>query len=171
MCIIYTCCYFPNFSFFNFIRGIYESAPFPRICPSRRGNRHVIFYCMWLQLIIFLEGLSSSLLPMCPYQFNLFCLRNVDISHTLASSRMTWFLTWSFLVLPLIHRTSSFPPQASCSRISFWPPNNQLHMFLFALIKLSAASMVVDVTLCSSIWNEYLPQLPECCYCIQFIIP
>ena len=36
---------------------------------------------------------------------NLFCLRNVDIWHTLASFRMTWFLTWSFLVLPLIHRS------------------------------------------------------------------
>ena len=39
------------------------------------------------------------------HKFNRFCLRNVDIWHTLASSCMLWFLTWSFLVLPLIHRS------------------------------------------------------------------
>ena len=54
--------------------------------------------------IIFLDRLSPSLLPICPYQLNRFCLRNVDIWHTLASSCIIWFLTWSFLVLPLIHR-------------------------------------------------------------------
>ena len=47
----------------------------------------------------------SSLLLICPYRFNRFCLRNVGIWHTLASSCMLWFLTWSFLVLPLIHRS------------------------------------------------------------------
>ena len=36
--------------------------------------------------IIFLERLSSSLLLVCPYQCNRFCLRNVGIWHTLASS-------------------------------------------------------------------------------------
>ena len=55
--------------------------------------------------IIFLDKLSSSLLLICPYRFNRFCLRNVDIWHTLASSCMIWFLTWSVLVLPLIHRS------------------------------------------------------------------
>ena len=55
--------------------------------------------------IIFLDRLSSSLLLICPYQFNRFCLRNVDIWHTLASSGIIWFLTWSFLVLLLIHRS------------------------------------------------------------------
>ena len=53
----------------------------------------------------FLDKLSSSLLLICPYKFNRFCLRNVDIWHTLASSCVIWFLTWSFLVLPLIHRS------------------------------------------------------------------
>ena len=43
---------------------------------------------------------TSSLL-----QCILFCLRKVDIWHTLAFSCMTCFLTWSFLVAVLIHRT------------------------------------------------------------------
>ena len=55
--------------------------------------------------IIFLYMLSSSLLLTCPYQCNRFCFRNVDIWHTLASSCIVLFLTWSFLVLPLIHRS------------------------------------------------------------------
>ena len=53
--------------------------------------------------IIFLDMLSSSLLLTCPYQCNRFCLRNVDIWHTFATSCIIWFLTWPFLVLPLIH--------------------------------------------------------------------
>ena len=55
--------------------------------------------------IIFLDKLSSSLLLICPYKCNRFILRNVHIWHTLPSSCMIWFLTWSFLVLPLIHRS------------------------------------------------------------------
>ncbi len=55
--------------------------------------------------IIVLDKLSSSLLLICTYKYNRFCLRNVDIWHTLASSCMLWFLTRSFLVLPLIHRS------------------------------------------------------------------
>ena len=67
--------------------------------------------------IIFLDlKLSSSLLLICPYKFNRFCLRNVDIWHTLASSCMIWFLTWSFLVLPLIHR--SILISATCNLFS-----------------------------------------------------
>ena len=50
--------------------------------------------------IIRVERLSSSYLRMCPYQFNIFCLRNVYVWHTLAPSSMTWFLTWFFLVSP-----------------------------------------------------------------------
>ena len=53
--------------------------------------------------IIFLDRLSSSLLLTWPYQCSRFCLRNVDIWHTLASSCIIVFLTWSFLVLPLIN--------------------------------------------------------------------
>ena len=53
----------------------------------------------------FLERLFSSLLSMCTYQFNFFCSRNVEIWHTLASSCVTWFLTWSFLVLHLIRHS------------------------------------------------------------------
>ena len=66
--------------------------------------------------IIFLDKLSSSLLLICPYKFNRFCLRNVDIWHTLASSCMIWFLTWSFLVLPIIHR--SILISATCNLLS-----------------------------------------------------
>ena len=73
--------------------------------------------------IIFLDMLFSSLLLTCPYQCNHFCLRNVDIWHTLASSCIIWFLTWSFLVLPLIHR--SILISATCDL--FW------YFFLTAL--------------------------------------
>ena len=66
--------------------------------------------------ITFLDRLSASLLLTCPYQFNRFCLRNVDIWHTLASSCILWFLTWSFLVLPLIHR--SILISATCNLFS-----------------------------------------------------
>ena len=45
-----------------------------------------------------------------------FCLRNVDIWHTLASTCILWFLTWSFLVLPLIHR--SILISATCNLFS-----------------------------------------------------
>ena len=60
--------------------------------------------------------MSSSLLLTFPYQCNRFSLRNVNIWHTLASSCILWFLTWSFLVLPLIHR--SILISASCNLFS-----------------------------------------------------
>ena len=66
--------------------------------------------------IVFLDRLSSSLLLICPYKCNRFCLRNVDIWHNLASSFMIRFLTWSFLVLPLIHR--SIIISATCNLFS-----------------------------------------------------
>ena len=66
--------------------------------------------------IIFLDKLSSSLLLICPYKLNRFCLRNVDIGHTVASSCMIWFLTWSFLVLHVIHR--SILISATCNLFS-----------------------------------------------------
>ena len=53
--------------------------------------------------IIYIDRLSSSLLLTWLYQCSRFCLRNVDIWYTLASSCSILFLTWSFLVLPLIH--------------------------------------------------------------------
>ena len=55
--------------------------------------------------IRFLERLSTSLLLIRPYQVNICCIINVDIWHTLASYCTTWFLTWSFAVLPIIHRS------------------------------------------------------------------
>ena len=70
-----------------------------------RLGRPLLHYPGTTMSIIFLDKLSSSLLLICPYKFNRFCLRNVDIWDTLASSCMIWFLTWSFLVLPLIHRS------------------------------------------------------------------
>ena len=81
----------------------------------RLGRPLLLFPGMTMS-IIFLDKLSSSLLLICPYIFNRFCLRNVDIWHTLASSCMLWFLTWSFLVLPLIHR--SILISATCNLVS-----------------------------------------------------
>ena len=69
--------------------------------------------------IIFVDKLSSSLLLICPYKFNRFCLRNVDIWHTLASSCVIWFQIWYFLVLPLSIVASSFLLHAICSSLSF----------------------------------------------------
>ena len=80
---------------FYIVSGVVNPPPSRPSSSSRPRYNHVH---------IFLERLSSSLL-MCPYQFNLFCPRNFDICHTLASSCMTWFLTWYFLILPLIHRS------------------------------------------------------------------
>ena len=81
-----------------------------------RLGRPVLLFPGTTMSLIFLERLTSSLLMMYPYLFNIVCLRNVDIWHTLASSCMTWFLTWSFLVLPLIHR--SILISATCNLLS-----------------------------------------------------
>ena len=70
---------------------IFHIFPVLSIHPCR-GHSLLHFPCTTMS-IIFLERLSSSLLLMCPCQFNLFCLRNVDIWHTLASSSMIYFLT------------------------------------------------------------------------------
>ena len=51
-----------------------------------RLGRPLILFPGTTVSIIFLERLSSSLLMMCPYQFNRFYLRNIDIWHTLAPS-------------------------------------------------------------------------------------
>ena len=82
--------------------------------------------------IIVLGKLSYSLLLTCPYQCNRFCLRNVDIWHTLASSCIVLFLTWSFLVLPLIHR--SILISATCNLFSsfFLTAQHSAHMSLLA---------------------------------------
>ena len=66
--------------------------------------------------IICLDKLSSYRLLACPYQCNHFCLRNVKNWHPLASSCIVLFLTWSFLVLPLIHRSSLI--SATCNLFS-----------------------------------------------------
>ena len=83
-----------------------------------RLGRPLLLFPGTTMSIIFLERLSSSLLLICSYQFSLLCLRNVDIWHTLASSCMMWFLTLSFLVLPLIHR--SILISATCNLFSFF---------------------------------------------------
>ncbi len=67
----------------------------------------------------FFDMLSSSLLLICPYQLNSFCLRNVDIWHPLASSCMIWFLHGPFWSYPLSIVASSFLLHAICSRLSF----------------------------------------------------
>ena len=63
-------------------------------------GRPLLLFPVTTMSIIFLDRLSSSLLLTWPSRFR---LRNVDIWHTLASSCIIVFLTWSFLVLPLIH--------------------------------------------------------------------
>ena len=49
--------------------------------------------------IICLDMLSSSLLLICPYEFNRFCFRNVVVWHTLVYSCIIWFLACSFMAL------------------------------------------------------------------------
>ena len=85
-----------------------------------RLGRPLLLFPGTTMSIIFLDKLSSSLLMICPYTFNRFCLRNVDIWHTLASSCVIWFQIWYFLVLPLISIVaSSFLLHAICSSLSF----------------------------------------------------
>ena len=75
------------------------------VCPSQ-SRWPLLLFSGTTMPIIFLDRLSSSVLLTCPpYQCNRFCLKNVDIWHTLASSCIVLFLAWSFLVLPLIHRS------------------------------------------------------------------
>ena len=81
-----------------------------------RLGRPLLLFTGTTMSIIFLDKLSFYLLLICPYRFNRFCLRNVDIWHTLTSSCMLWFLTLSFLVLPLIHR--SILISATCNLFS-----------------------------------------------------
>ena len=77
--------------------GVVELSPSRQPSPSSLPRYNHVHH--------FLGRLSSSLLLICPYQFNIFCPRNVDIWHTVVCSCMTWFLTWSFLRSPLIHRS------------------------------------------------------------------
>ena len=81
-----------------------------------RLGRPLLLFPGTTKFIVFLDKLSSSLLLICPNKCNRFCLRNVDIWHTLASSCMLWFLTWYFLVLPLLHR--SILISATCNLFS-----------------------------------------------------
>ena len=98
----------------------------------RRLGHSLLFFLGTAMSIIFLDRLASSLLLICPYQFNRFCLMDVDIWHTLASSSIIWYLTWSFLFYHLFIVASSFLLHAICSRLSFKPPNTLLHISLLA---------------------------------------
>ena len=116
-------CRFAHFpSFFSVHVDTYAAVSLYFLISSRllsihlRLGRPLLLFPGTTMSIIFLDMLSSSLLLICPYQFNRFCLRNVDIGHTLASSCMIWVLTWSFLVLPLIHR--SILISATCNLFS-----------------------------------------------------
>ena len=84
--------------FCHIFPGVVEPSPSRQPSPSSlpHYNMHVHRFSL---------DVASSLILMWPCQFNIFCLRNVDIWPTLASSCMTWFLTWSFLRSPLIHRS------------------------------------------------------------------
>ena len=78
--------------------------------PSSLPRHNHVYHCSW-------DAVSSSLLLMYPYQFNRFCLRTVDMfANIKASSFVFWFLTWSFLVLPLIYR--SILISATCNLFS-----------------------------------------------------
>ena len=69
--------------------------------------------------IIFLERLCFSLLLVYPYQFNLFCLRNVTFGilwHPLVLPGFRHGIFWSY---PLSIVVSSFPLLVICSRRSF----------------------------------------------------
>ena len=81
-----------------------------------RLSRPLLFFPGTTMSIIFLDKLSSSRLLIFPYKFHRFCLKNVDIWHTFASSCMIWFLTWSVLALPRIHR--SILISATCNLFS-----------------------------------------------------
>ena len=108
---------FPVLSIFSYVSCQFIFFISSRVLSSHlRLGRPLLLFPGTTMPIIFRERLSSSLLLMYPYRFNLFRLRNVDILHTLASSCMTWFLTWSFLVLPLIHR--SILISATCNLFS-----------------------------------------------------
>ena len=72
---------------FHIFPGVVEQSPF--------RSRLLLFNGIPMP-IIFLERLSSSLLLTCPHQFHIFCIRNVDILHTVASPCVTWFLAWCY---------------------------------------------------------------------------
>ena len=92
----------------------------------------------------FPERLSSSLRLMCAYQFNLFCIRNVDICHTLASSGMTWFLTVSFLVLLLIHR--SILIYATCNMFLFFLLTTRNSNCLLSRVPYTVVYSIISMT-------------------------
>ena len=97
---------FPVLSVFSHVSYHFIFCSFlPRCCRAIYASRppHLIFSGTTMSIII-LEKFSYSPLLLCPYKCILFCLRNFDIWHTLVSSCMTWFQTWSFLVLPLVFR-------------------------------------------------------------------
>ena len=96
----------------------------------RRLGHSLLFFPGTAMSIICLD--SWLLLLICPYQFNRFCLMHVDIWHTLSSSSIIWYLTWSFLFYHLFIVASSFLLHAICSRLSFKPPNTLLHISLLA---------------------------------------
>ena len=104
--------------------------------------------------ITFLDRLSASLLLTCPYQCNRFCLRNVEIWHTLASSCILWFLTWSFLVLPLIHR--SILISATCNLFSSFFLTAQ-HSAPYVIVGLITVLYTLSFSLMGTFWSHSTP--------------
>ena len=100
--------------------------------------------------IIFLDMLSSSLLLTCPYQCNRFCLRNVDIWHTLTSTCIIWFLALSFLVLPLIHR--SILISATCNLFSSFFLTAQ-HSAPYVIVGLITVIYTLSFSLMGTFWS------------------
>ena len=97
-----------------------------------RLRRPLLLFPGTTMSIILLDKLSSSLLLICPYKFNRFFLRNVDIWHTLASKHsapyviiglttVLYTLSFSLMATFLSHRTPvscSHFIQASLTRLS-----------------------------------------------------
>ena len=79
--------------------------------------------------VIFLDRLSSSLLLVCPYKCNRFCIRDFVIWHRLASCCIIWFLTWSFLVSPLFHRKKGKGSFYIAQYPVRWTAQSALHCF------------------------------------------
>ena len=99
-----------------------------------RLGRPILLFPGTATSIMFLERLYSSLLLMCPYQFNLFCQE----CRQLAEFCMLLYDLVSDMILsgliPLSIVASSFPLNAIWSRLSYWPPNTRLHNVIVGLL-------------------------------------
>ena len=97
-----------HFRFFHIFLGVVDSSP-SRPPPSFHPRYDHVHH--FSSEVVFFSSADVSI------PIFLFCLRNVDIWHTLASSCMTWFLTWS-MAPNRIFRASDFPFQKKQCSVS-----------------------------------------------------